>query len=266
MDRGRADSDGRRAQLSWPITSWQGWQKFVHAPPPVPPAPDAPARSVEERLAYHSVFVTFRTPTVDTLAASVRTLMVLGRYQQTTARSSLIVTGPAAAGKTTALLHVGRTCHLAHTRTTAPPHKPTDAQVPVAYVLVPPGATGKMLAAEFARYLGIPVSSRMTQITESVCHTYNQVGVRLVLIECGPLPPASATSTPSPASSPTSKTPSISTTTGLAPSPATPPTSSACCIARSKSGPSGVLLGGMSALVGCSGGAWTTLCLEVVFR
>ncbi|MGW2587444.1 TniB family NTP-binding protein, partial [Streptomyces virginiae] len=185
VDRGRPDTDTQRTQLSWPITTWQGWQQFVHAPPLVPPAPDAPPRSVEERLAYHSAFVTVRTPAIDTLATSIRTLMILGRYQQTTARPSLIVTGPAAAGKTTALLNVGRTCHLAHTRTAPPPHKPTDAQVPVAYVLVPPGATAKMLTAEFARYLGIPISSRMTQtqITESVCHTYNQVGVRLVLID-----------------------------------------------------------------------------------
>ncbi|MFJ4777910.1 TniB family NTP-binding protein [Streptomyces sp. NPDC088762] len=106
--------------------------------------------------------------------------MVLGRHQQT-ARPSLIVTGPAAAGKTTTLLHVVRTCHLA-----PHPHGQTVGRpLPVAYVLVPPGATAKTLAAEFARYLGIPVTPRMTQtqITESVCHTYNQAGVRLVLID-----------------------------------------------------------------------------------
>ncbi|MGW8777536.1 TniB family NTP-binding protein [Streptomyces sp. NPDC055796] len=154
-------------------------------PAVVPPAPDTPPRSVVERLAYHSASVTVRTPAIDTLAANIRTLMILGRYQQTAARPSLILTGPAAAGKTTALLHVGRTCHLAHTRTASPHGKPSDIQVPVAYVLVPPGATAKMLAAEFARYLGIPITTRMTQtqITESVCHTYNQIGVRLVLID-----------------------------------------------------------------------------------
>ncbi|MCX4546863.1 TniB family NTP-binding protein [Streptomyces sp. NBC_01565] len=167
------------------MTTWHGWQEFVHTPPPVPPAPGDPPRSVEERLAYHSAFVTVRTPAIDTLATSVRTLLVLGRYQRTTARPSLIVTGPAAAGKSTALLHVGRTCHLAHTHHAPQPHRAADIQVPVAYVLVPPGATAKMLAAEFARFLGIPITARMTQtqITESVCDTYNQAGVRLVLID-----------------------------------------------------------------------------------
>jgi hypothetical protein len=52
-------------------------------------------------------------------------------------------------------------------------------------MLVPPGATAKTLATEFARYLGIPVTTRMTQtqITEAVCHTYTAAGVRLVLID-----------------------------------------------------------------------------------
>ncbi|MFD9196397.1 TniB family NTP-binding protein [Streptomyces phaeochromogenes] len=167
------------------MTTWPGWQRFATTPPPQPPAPGEAARSVEERLAYHSAFVTVRTPALDTLTTSVRTLMILGGHQQTTARPSLIVTGPAAAGKTTALLHVGRACHLAHTQQHPVPDGRVQAPVPVAYVLVPPGASAKALAAEFARYLGIPVTGRMTQaqITDAVCHTYNRAGVRLVLID-----------------------------------------------------------------------------------
>ncbi|MGW9210952.1 ATP/GTP-binding protein [Embleya sp. NPDC055664] len=55
---------------------------------------------------------------------------------------------------------------------------------------MPPGATAKALAAEFARYLGVPVTARMTQaqITEAVCHTYDRAGVRLVLIDENPPP------------------------------------------------------------------------------
>lgn len=110
--------------------------------------------------------------------------MILGRHQQTTARPSLIVTGPAAAGKTTALLNVGRTCHLAHTRKNPTPPETAHTAVPVAYVLVPPGATAKTLITEFARYPGIPTTTRMTQtqITDAVCHTYTAAGVQLVLI------------------------------------------------------------------------------------
>ncbi|MFI1386387.1 TniB family NTP-binding protein [Embleya sp. NPDC020886] len=70
-------------------------------------------------------------------------------------------------------------------RNRPPPPGTAHARVPVAYVLVPPGATPKALAAEFARYLGVPVTARMTQaqITEAVCHTYHRAGVRLVLID-----------------------------------------------------------------------------------
>ncbi|MGQ4421150.1 TniB family NTP-binding protein [Streptomyces violaceoruber] len=57
--------------------------------------------------------------------------------------------------------------------------------MPVAYVLVPPGATAEILAAGFAYYLGIPVAARMTtaQTTTAVCHTYTTAAVRLVLID-----------------------------------------------------------------------------------
>ena len=163
------------------MTTWAGFQHFATTPPPTPPPPDAPPRSTEERLAYHSAFVTVRTHAIDTLAHQVRTLMILGAHQHTTARPALILTGPAGTGKTTALLHVGRTCHLAHTKRHATAANPA----PVAYLLVPPGATAKTLATCFARYLGIPVTNRMTtaQITQAVIHTYNQAGVRLVIID-----------------------------------------------------------------------------------
>ncbi|WP_316745465.1 TniB family NTP-binding protein [Streptomyces sp. MK7] len=163
------------------VTTFDAFARFATTAPPTPPQPGQPSRSPEERLAYHSQFITVRTPAIETLSRNVRTLMILGRHQQVTARPSLIVTGPATTGKTTALLEVGRTCHLAHTRRA----HPRDTSVPVAYVLVPPGATAKTLAGEFARYLGIPVTARMTtmQITTAVCHTYAAAGVKLVLID-----------------------------------------------------------------------------------
>lgn len=162
-------------------TTWESFRRFADEPPLVPPAPGDPPRSVEERLAYHSRFVTVRTPAVVRTLVEVRTLMALGRYQQATARPSLIVTGPPTTGKTTTLLEVGRTCHLAEQAQAGR----GASQVPVAYLLVPPGASAKALALEFARYLGIPVSARMTQaqIAASVCHTYNTAGVRLVMID-----------------------------------------------------------------------------------
>lgn len=177
-----ADGDAAHPQPQ-SVTTWDGFQAFATTPVAAPPPPGAPPRSLEERLAYHSRFVTVRTPAIDALAKNVRTLMILGRHQTVTAGPSLIVTGPAGAGKTTALLQVGRACHLAHIRrhgTAA-----TAGRVPVAYVLVPPAASAKTLATEFARYLGIPVTAGMSQaqITGAVCHTYTSAGVQLVMID-----------------------------------------------------------------------------------
>lgn len=173
---------GTEASHPGALTTFDGFASFATTPPPAPPKPGEAPRSLEQRLTYHSQFVTVRTPAIDALSRSVRTLMILGRHQQATARPSLIVTGAATTGKTTALLQVGRACHLAHFKRHG--SAATDA-VPVAYVLVPPAATAKTLAAEFARYLGIPVSARMTQaqITQAVCHTYTAAGVRLVLLD-----------------------------------------------------------------------------------
>ncbi|WP_331765712.1 TniB family NTP-binding protein [Embleya sp. NBC_00896] len=108
----------------------------------------------------------------------------MGRHQQTTARPALIVTGPAAAGKTTAL-------HPRRTHLPPRPHPPR----PGAARAGPHTRDGRVCSrtarrdregpAEFARYLGVPAGTRMTQaqITEAVCHTYDRAGVRLVLID-----------------------------------------------------------------------------------
>ncbi|MGC0422746.1 TniB family NTP-binding protein [Embleya sp. AB8] len=174
---GGGDEAGQRS-----LTTWEGGRDFVAAPVPAPLPPGAEPRGLEERLAYPSRFVTVRAPTIDALAKSVRTLMILGRHQDVTARPGLIVTGPAAAGKTTTLLQVGRACHLAHA---ARGRTGISERVPVAYVLVPPAATAKTPAAEFARYLGVPITDRMIQarIVDAVCHVHGEAGVRLVMID-----------------------------------------------------------------------------------
>ncbi|WP_189820437.1 ATP-binding protein [Streptomyces olivaceoviridis] len=167
------------------MTVWDGFARFATIPVAAPPEPGAPQRSLAERLAYHSQFVTVRTPAVDVLAKQVRTLMLLVRHQQVTARPSLIVTGPAGAGKTTALFQVGRACHLARIRRQGEMATAVGGQVPVAYVLVPPAASAKTLALEFARYLGIPATARMSQasIVNSVCHACTAASVQLVVID-----------------------------------------------------------------------------------
>ncbi|GAA1234548.1 hypothetical protein GCM10009578_090060 [Streptomyces rhizosphaericus] len=55
------DSDTPEAQQQ-SVTTWDGFQAFATTPVAAPPPPGAPPRSIEERLAYHSRFVTVRTP------------------------------------------------------------------------------------------------------------------------------------------------------------------------------------------------------------
>ncbi|MFI8522465.1 TniB family NTP-binding protein [Streptomyces sp. NPDC085481] len=112
--------------------------------------------------------------------------MILGRHQQTTARPSLIVTGPAAAGKTTALLNVGRTCHLAHTLKNPAPPGSAHAAVPVAYVLVPPGCDRENPRHRIRPLPRHPRHSPHDPDPDHrrrLPHTYTQAGVQLVMID-----------------------------------------------------------------------------------
>ncbi|CAL9663762.1 hypothetical protein SUDANB145_07105 [Streptomyces sp. enrichment culture] len=67
-----ADSDGT-AEPSWPLTTWQGWHHFATTDPLSPPQPGDPPRSTDERIAYHSAFVTIRTPAISRLTTQART-------------------------------------------------------------------------------------------------------------------------------------------------------------------------------------------------
>ncbi|MFD8385816.1 ATP-binding protein [Streptomyces sp. NPDC059679] len=57
--------------------------------------------------------------------------------------------------------------------------------MPVVYVTVPPRATPKMLAIEFARFLGLPVPRTETQtsITNAVCDLLIKLRVELALVD-----------------------------------------------------------------------------------
>jgi hypothetical protein len=50
-------------------------------------------------------------------------------------------------------------------------HPNAAGHIPVIYITVPPAATPRMIAVEFARFLGLPLSSRsnVTDVLESVC-------------------------------------------------------------------------------------------------
>ncbi|MEV8098863.1 ATP-binding protein [Kitasatospora sp. NPDC085879] len=213
-------------------TTWEEWKRFVDSKRPAPPAPDAPRRPADQRLAYHSRFVVVRTPALDKITTSLRALTLLGRHQEGTARPGLIVTGPPTTGKSTALQEVGRTYELHHRSLS---HGPVPGQAPVAYILVPPGASAKNLAAEFARFVGLPVGPRMTQalLTATVCSMYISLGVRLVLVDeihrLNPRTTNGAEAADFSRTSPNACPPPSSTPASTSPTPRCP----AACAARS---------------------------------
>jgi hypothetical protein len=134
----------------------------------------------EARIDYHSDLLVVSTPTIQQVITTGRRLVLLNR-RQISARRGAIVTGASGTGKTTALTALGRAHELAVRRR----HPDLRHRLPVIYVTVPPAATARMLAVEFARFLGLPAprSANITDTTNAVCATATQAGVELVLVD-----------------------------------------------------------------------------------
>ncbi len=172
-----------------PLTTKEGWARWVEQAEPLPPVlrddwQQLPAaeRAVydDARLTYHSHMIVVNTPVIQDIIKVVRRLLVLNR-QQISARRGLVVTGAAGTGKTTGITQLGR-AHELGVRLRSATRGP---QIPVVYITVPPGATPRMMAAEFARFLGLPVPGRanMTDIANAVCQVLCDTGCELVLVD-----------------------------------------------------------------------------------
>jgi len=173
-----------------PLTTKEGWRRFVdRAPAPVevldaarlgPLSAQQRDAYDETRRVYHADLPLAHTPTIRKVISTARLLVQLNR-NQVSARRGLIVSGASGTGKTTALTQLGRT-HERHTRKRHPADK---HRLPVLYVTVPPAATARMLAVEFARFLGISFTARanITDIVEAVCATATRTRVELVCVD-----------------------------------------------------------------------------------
>jgi hypothetical protein len=173
-----------------PLTSKEGWAAFVAeavAPPMlIPPAALQKLTGAERadydaaREDYHAKLVIVSTPTIRHVAATGRKRILLNKHQHS-ARRGLIVSGLAGTGKTTAITQLGKNYELLTRRRGQ--HAP--GSLPVVYITVPPAATPKMLAAELARFIGLPLPSRFSQVevTSKVCDLLCTLGTALVLID-----------------------------------------------------------------------------------
>ncbi|BCI90632.1 hypothetical protein NIIDMKKI_58380 [Mycobacterium kansasii] len=173
-----------------PLTTKEGWRRFVDRTPVPVEVLDAAMLgrlSAEQRDAYdetrrvyHADLPLANTPTIQKVISTARLLAQLNR-NQVTARRGLIVSGASGTGKTTALTQLGRT----HERRTRKRHPTDKYRLPVLYVTVPPAATARMLAVEFARFLGISFTGRVniTDIVDAVCTTAIRTSVELVCVD-----------------------------------------------------------------------------------
>ena len=120
------------------------------------------------------------TPTIRQVLSTGRLLVQLNR-EQVSARRGLILSGASGTGKTTALTQLGRT----HERASASATPPIGTGCRSLYVTVPPAATARMLAVEFARFFGLEFSGRanMPDIVNAVCATAAHTRVELVLVD-----------------------------------------------------------------------------------
>jgi hypothetical protein len=173
-----------------PPTTLQGWRRFVDAEPAqfelLPEAQWAALRPAERiaydeaRIDYHSEMVIVATSTVRQVAQQGRLLTMLNR-RESSARRGLIVSGAWTTGKSTALKQLGRTHELMVRQ-----RFPGQDRIPVVYVTTPPKGSPRKLAAEFARFLGLPpVKARFntTDIADAVCQVLIEARCDLVLVD-----------------------------------------------------------------------------------
>jgi hypothetical protein len=186
----RPDDDVDAEHEHLQLTTLGGWRRFVTEVPAVPQLlaeqvwldleEDKRAAYDDDRLEHHSRLLVVQTPAIREVVNSGRRLAQLNKTAHY-GRCGLIVSGPARTGKTTTITQLGKTIEVIHRR--RHPRSPSD--IPVVYITVPPAATPKMIAMEFARFFGLPTSRRsnITDIIESVCGVCLDARVTLVAVD-----------------------------------------------------------------------------------
>ncbi|MEU5305052.1 ATP-binding protein [Streptomyces noursei] len=172
------------------MTTLDGWRKFA-AGPPSPPVLLTPAELAklspteralydDDRLDHHARMLVVATSFVEKTVVCGRRLVLLNRHA-ISARRGLMVSGLPGTGKTSAITQLG----LAHELLDRARHPNVTDRIPVLYITVPPAASARMIAAEFARFLGLPVRARsnMTDIIEAVVGVCTDTRTGLVLVD-----------------------------------------------------------------------------------
>lgn len=172
------------------LTTLAGWRGFVAEMPAVPDllpeavwaalADDKRACYDDDRIDHHSRLLVVQTPAIRQVINSGRRLIQLNKNAHY-GRCGLMVSGPARTGKTTTLTQLGKTIEVIHRRR----HPRSASDIPVIYITVPPAATPKMIAMEFARFFDLPLSRRgnITDIADAVCGVSRDAHITLVAVD-----------------------------------------------------------------------------------
>ena len=125
-----------------PLTSKEGWRRFVDkepAPPALLPAAapaglDTAQRAGydEARIDYHADLPLVNTPVIRQVISTSRLLIQLNRHQ-VSARRGVVISGASGTGKTTALSQLGRAHELAARKR----HPHDQHRLPVVYITIP---------------------------------------------------------------------------------------------------------------------------------
>jgi AAA domain len=172
------------------LTTLTGWRRFAGETIAVPELlagevwtgleDDKRLAYDQDRLEYHSRLLVIETPLIRKVITEGRRLSYLNR-SAVSGRCGLILSGPAGTGKTTAVTQLGKMTEVMHRK-----RRPgSGSDIPVVYITAPPAATAKMIAVEFARFLGLPVARRLniTDITEAVCGVCLDARTSLVRVD-----------------------------------------------------------------------------------
>lgn len=111
---------------------------------------DVLASAGRQTISYHSEFVLAETSTVRKIANQGKILVMLNQ-REISARRGLIVSGPWASGKTTAIRLLGNTDEFLVRRK----YPDQRDRIAVVYITTPPKGSPKKLASEFVNFLGI---------------------------------------------------------------------------------------------------------------
>lgn len=174
-----------------PISTKEGWSRFVADDPPRPPKigrAEQDAQTAGEREQYDDARRHFmaagivRTPAFDNILRSASSRLRINEHKRT-GKLGLIVAGEPALGKTTTVTQIGKLHTLRRQHQDHPAGQP--GCIPVVYITVPPACGPKAMIAEFAEFFALPTNGRISHSTllNSVSQVMARVRTELVIVD-----------------------------------------------------------------------------------